>query len=262
MLLAVARGVPSAWKALPPPALPLSRTGVACWALEASVPAGSSSPPEAHACHGGWLRLELRPSPERAGRGGRGRDSGGTRQRPGGPGRLGRDRGLQMAGRCAFGPSVLTVNRELVRKVRGQGRLVVHGSMERDVGLLRLYPGIPATLVGTPAQPPRCLPPVPPPLPTFVSLGPAPPPLPSQPVHLICDLGLSPGTSQHRVPRAPLRLRECGPGLCSFLWPLWWSLPSTPWPPAVPGADTAPASVLPSESGPDAGLPVGWRGLG
>uniref|UniRef100_A0A8C9CD35 asparaginase n=1 Tax=Phocoena sinus TaxID=42100 RepID=A0A8C9CD35_PHOSS len=35
------------------------------------------------------------------------------------------------------------LNRELVRKVRGQGRLVVHGSMERDVGLLRLYPGIP-----------------------------------------------------------------------------------------------------------------------
>lgn len=66
-----------------------------------------------------------------------------------------------MAGRCAFGPSVLAVNRELVRKVRGQGRLVVHSGMERDVGLLRLYPGIPATLVGTPAQPPRCLPPVP-----------------------------------------------------------------------------------------------------
>lgn len=134
--------MPSAWKALPPPALPLSCTGVACWALEASVPAGSSSPPGPHARHGGWLRLELRPSPERAGRGGRGRDSGGTRQRPGGPGRLGRGRGLQVAGRCAFGPSVLAVNRELVRKVRGQGRLVVHGGMERDVGLLRLYPGI------------------------------------------------------------------------------------------------------------------------
>ena len=125
-----------------------------------------------------------------------------------------RSRGLQMAGRRAFGPSVLTVNRELVRRVRGQGRLVVHSSMERDVGLLRLYPGIPASLVGTPAQPPRCLPPVPPPLPTFVSLGPAPPPLPSQPVHLICELGLSPRTSQRRVPRAPLRLMECGPGLC------------------------------------------------
>ncbi|XP_022431668.1 60 kDa lysophospholipase isoform X3 [Delphinapterus leucas] len=48
----------------------------------------------------------------------------------------------------------VTINRELVRKVRGQGRLVVHSSMERDVGLLRLYPGIPATLVRVFLQPP------------------------------------------------------------------------------------------------------------
>ncbi|XP_026976537.1 60 kDa lysophospholipase [Sagmatias obliquidens] len=48
----------------------------------------------------------------------------------------------------------VTINRELVRKVRGQGRLVVHGGMERDVGLLRLYPGIPATLVRVFLQPP------------------------------------------------------------------------------------------------------------
>lgn len=47
------------------------------------------------------------------------------------------------------GPSVLTVNRELVRKVRGKAQLVVQNTMEHDVGLLRLYPGIPATLVGT-----------------------------------------------------------------------------------------------------------------
>ncbi|TKC42525.1 hypothetical protein EI555_012757, partial [Monodon monoceros] len=48
----------------------------------------------------------------------------------------------------------VTINWELVRKVRGQGRLVVHSSMERDVGLLRLYPGIPATLVRVFLQPP------------------------------------------------------------------------------------------------------------
>ncbi|MBW03450.1 60 kDa lysophospholipase, partial [Eschrichtius robustus] len=41
----------------------------------------------------------------------------------------------------------VTINRELVRRVRGQGRLVVHSSMERDVALLRLYPGIPASLL-------------------------------------------------------------------------------------------------------------------
>ena len=49
-----------------------------------------------------------------------------------------------------LGPSVPAVNQELVRRVRGQGRLVVHSSMEQNVGLLRLYPGIPASLVGTP----------------------------------------------------------------------------------------------------------------
>ncbi|KAM5239962.1 60 kDa lysophospholipase isoform 4-T4 [Hipposideros larvatus] len=46
------------------------------------------------------------------------------------------------------------INRELVRKVRGKERLVVHSTMERDVGLLRLYPGIPATLVRAFLQPP------------------------------------------------------------------------------------------------------------
>uniref|UniRef100_A0A8D0N4R7 L-asparaginase N-terminal domain-containing protein n=1 Tax=Sus scrofa TaxID=9823 RepID=A0A8D0N4R7_PIG len=45
----------------------------------------------------------------------------------------------------------VTINHELVRRVRGRGRLVVHSCMERDVGLLRLYPGIPAALVGPPA---------------------------------------------------------------------------------------------------------------
>ncbi|XP_068403162.1 60 kDa lysophospholipase isoform X1 [Eschrichtius robustus] len=48
----------------------------------------------------------------------------------------------------------VTINRELVRRVRGQGRLVVHSSMERDVALLRLYPGIPASLVRVFLQPP------------------------------------------------------------------------------------------------------------
>ncbi|KAM9090462.1 60 kDa lysophospholipase isoform 4-T4 [Megaptera novaeangliae] len=48
----------------------------------------------------------------------------------------------------------VTINRELVRRVRGQGRLVVPSSMERDVGLLRLYPGIPASLVRVFLQPP------------------------------------------------------------------------------------------------------------
>lgn len=46
------------------------------------------------------------------------------------------------------------INRELVRKVRGNLRLVVHSAMEQDVGLLRLYPGIPATLVRAFLQPP------------------------------------------------------------------------------------------------------------
>lgn len=43
-----------------------------------------------------------------------------------------------------------SVNRELVRKASGKDHLVVHSSMEHDVGLLRLYPGIPASLVGIP----------------------------------------------------------------------------------------------------------------
>ncbi|XP_021034554.1 60 kDa lysophospholipase isoform X4 [Mus caroli] len=48
----------------------------------------------------------------------------------------------------------LGVNRELVRKACGKSHLVVHSSMEPDVGLLRLYPGIPASLVRTFLQPP------------------------------------------------------------------------------------------------------------
>ncbi|XP_035870126.1 60 kDa lysophospholipase isoform X2 [Phyllostomus discolor] len=48
----------------------------------------------------------------------------------------------------------VTINWELVRKVRGKGRLVVHSGMEQDVGLLRLYPGIPAALVRAFLQPP------------------------------------------------------------------------------------------------------------
>nr|XP_021482700.1 60 kDa lysophospholipase isoform X1 [Meriones unguiculatus] len=48
----------------------------------------------------------------------------------------------------------VTINRELVRKASGKDHLVVHSSMERDVGLLRLYPGIPASLVRTFLQPP------------------------------------------------------------------------------------------------------------
>ncbi|XP_033047000.1 60 kDa lysophospholipase isoform X1 [Trachypithecus francoisi] len=48
----------------------------------------------------------------------------------------------------------VTVNRELVRKVGGKAELVVHSSMEQDVGLLRLYPGIPAALVRAFLQPP------------------------------------------------------------------------------------------------------------
>nr|KAF6499080.1 asparaginase [Molossus molossus] len=48
----------------------------------------------------------------------------------------------------------VTINRELVRKVRAEGPLVVHRSMEHDVGLLRLYPGIQATLVRAFLQPP------------------------------------------------------------------------------------------------------------
>ncbi|XP_076777140.1 60 kDa lysophospholipase isoform X4 [Arvicanthis niloticus] len=48
----------------------------------------------------------------------------------------------------------VTINRELVRKASGKSHLVVHSSMEPDVGLLRLYPGIPASLVRTFLQPP------------------------------------------------------------------------------------------------------------
>ncbi|XP_021568765.1 60 kDa lysophospholipase [Carlito syrichta] len=48
----------------------------------------------------------------------------------------------------------ITINRQLVRKVGGQEGLVVHSDMERDVGLLRLYPGIPAALVRAFLQPP------------------------------------------------------------------------------------------------------------
>lgn len=48
----------------------------------------------------------------------------------------------------------VTINRELVRKACGKSHLVVHSSMEPDVGLLRLYPGIPASLVRTFLQPP------------------------------------------------------------------------------------------------------------
>lgn len=44
--------------------------------------------------------------------------------------------------------SLSSVNRELVRKASGKSHLVVHSSMEPNVGLLRLYPGIPASLVG------------------------------------------------------------------------------------------------------------------
>ncbi|XP_073923152.1 60 kDa lysophospholipase isoform X4 [Castor canadensis] len=48
----------------------------------------------------------------------------------------------------------ITINRELVRKVGGKDPLAVHSCMERDVGLLRLYPGIPASLVRAFLQPP------------------------------------------------------------------------------------------------------------
>nr|XP_031535298.1 60 kDa lysophospholipase isoform X4 [Vicugna pacos] len=48
----------------------------------------------------------------------------------------------------------VTINRELVRRAGGKGRLMVHSSVEHDVGLLRLYPGIPAPLVRAFLQPP------------------------------------------------------------------------------------------------------------
>uniref|UniRef100_G3U9Z9 asparaginase n=1 Tax=Loxodonta africana TaxID=9785 RepID=G3U9Z9_LOXAF len=47
----------------------------------------------------------------------------------------------------------IIINRELVQKIRRKEPLVVHSHVERDVGVLRLYPGIPASLVG-PAPPP------------------------------------------------------------------------------------------------------------
>lgn len=86
------------------------------------------------------------------------RGSENARGRPGSTeGAGGTGRGSWLAGglQGPHGPSVLTVNRELVRKVRGKLRLVVHSAMEQDVGLLRLYPGIPATLVGTRPGPAR-----------------------------------------------------------------------------------------------------------
>ncbi|XP_036847381.2 60 kDa lysophospholipase isoform X3 [Manis javanica] len=46
------------------------------------------------------------------------------------------------------------VNQELVRRVRRKDQLLVHSNMEQDVGLLRLYPGIPASLVRAFLQPP------------------------------------------------------------------------------------------------------------
>ncbi|XP_012579815.1 PREDICTED: 60 kDa lysophospholipase [Condylura cristata] len=48
----------------------------------------------------------------------------------------------------------VTINQELVRRPRGPAQLVVHSGMEQDVGLLRLYPGIPASLVRAFLQPP------------------------------------------------------------------------------------------------------------
>ncbi|XP_032123469.1 60 kDa lysophospholipase [Sapajus apella] len=48
----------------------------------------------------------------------------------------------------------VTINRELVRRVGRKAELVVHDSMEQDMGLLRLYPGIPTALVRAFLQPP------------------------------------------------------------------------------------------------------------
>lgn len=109
-----------------------------------------------------------------------------------------------VAGRWpTLGPSVLPVNHELVRRVRGRGRLVVHSCMERDVGLLRLYPGIPAALVG-PRAPGAC-----PPLPQ----GPPGPgsahnwaPRPSGPRGgAFCALSLHLSRDLHPLPRLPGR---------------------------------------------------------
>ncbi|XP_064148015.1 60 kDa lysophospholipase [Loxodonta africana] len=48
----------------------------------------------------------------------------------------------------------IIINRELVQKIRRKEPLVVHSHVERDVGVLRLYPGIPASLVRAFLQPP------------------------------------------------------------------------------------------------------------
>ncbi|XP_023561438.1 60 kDa lysophospholipase isoform X2 [Octodon degus] len=48
----------------------------------------------------------------------------------------------------------VTVAQDLVRTANGKDALVVHSSMERNVGILRLYPGIPASLVRAFLQPP------------------------------------------------------------------------------------------------------------
>uniref|UniRef100_A0A8C5P4B5 60 kDa lysophospholipase n=1 Tax=Jaculus jaculus TaxID=51337 RepID=A0A8C5P4B5_JACJA len=48
----------------------------------------------------------------------------------------------------------VTINRDLVRKASREGQLVVHRGVERDVGLLTFYPGIPASLVRAFLQPP------------------------------------------------------------------------------------------------------------
>lgn len=62
--------------------------------------------------------------------------------------------GPQLPVTCSFDAcSLSSVNHELVRKASRKDHLVVHSSMERDVGLLRLYPGIPAALVGKPENP-------------------------------------------------------------------------------------------------------------
>ena len=121
--LAIAAAVPSPGRPYPRATPPNSPAGSSC-PLDPIPPLGWLGLGCAH-----WLR-ELR--------GGRGRQGG---------------RGLAVAPdglQSTLGPSVPAVNQELVRRVRGQGRLVVHSSMEQNVGLLRLYPGIPASLVGTP----------------------------------------------------------------------------------------------------------------
>nr|5DNE_A Chain A, L-asparaginase [Cavia porcellus]5DNE_B Chain B, L-asparaginase [Cavia porcellus]5DNE_C Chain C, L-asparaginase [Cavia porcellus]5DNE_D Chain D, L-asparaginase [Cavia porcellus] len=48
----------------------------------------------------------------------------------------------------------VTIAWDLVRKVKWKDPLVVHSNMEHDVALLRLYPGIPASLVRAFLQPP------------------------------------------------------------------------------------------------------------